>query len=374
MHSNQRERLRAVLVSVALPHVTKEDVTASILELRRLCETLGFDVIASLTQARKACDPATVVGKGKLEEVAQLLEGETGEKVDIVVFDCELSPTQSRNLEERLGVTVMDRVSVILEIFSRHARTREAKAQVELARLDYLLPRLRAKSVGGDRQRGGSGGGLKARGPGETPYEIERRTVKRRMAALRHEIETIAKSRETRETQRRDVPSIALIGYTNAGKSSLMRALTGTEVLVEDKLFATLDTTARVLRLPSDERIVVTDTVGFIRHLPHHLVASFRSTLREAMEADVPVIVADASDPALRSHLAVVHEVLKENGGYALRPLLVLNKVDLIDDATKAALREEFPRALFVSTRSRADVEKVRDEMVRRARRKGPAS
>jgi GTP-binding protein HflX len=255
---------------------------------------------------------------------------------------------------------VLDRAGVIVEIFHRHARSREAKLQVEIARLTYVAPRLRETGGGGDRQRGGIGG----KGAGESALELDRRKIRDRIAELRHELAAIQKEQETRRAYRRDQRRVALVGYTNAGKSSLMRALTGSEVLVADKLFATLDTTVRALCPEVRPRILISDTVGFIKKLPHDLVASFRSTLDEALEATLLLYVADASDPTFRSQLEVTRTVLAEIGAGEVPNRLLLNKVDRLDAETRAALAHEFPGAILLSAKESGDVATLRETII----------
>jgi len=293
-----------------------------------------------------------------------------GVQATTVLVDHELSPSQARNLERATGAEVLDRTAVILAIFHRHARTREARLQVEIARLGYLAPRLREGVGGGDRVRGGVGG----KGAGESALELDRRKIRDRIAELRDELAAIERDSGTRRKRRADQATVALVGYTNAGKSSLMRALTGSEVYVADKLFATLDTTVRPLHPESRPRVLVSDTVGFIKQLPHDLVASFRSTLEEAEEAHLLLHVVDASDPAFRAQLAVTEQVLAELPGAAQsagegdadaqRRLLVLNKMDRVDAAARAALEAEFPAAFFMSARDPADVARLRARIV----------
>ncbi|MFG0319608.1 MAG: GTPase HflX, partial [Planctomycetota bacterium JB042] len=263
-------------------------------------------------------------------------------------------------LEGATSAEVLDRTAVILGIFQRHARTREAKLQVEIARLAYLAPRLRVAGRG-DRQRGGIGG----KGAGESASELERRRVRDRIAELRHELEGVRREADTRRRRRIERRSVAIVGYTNAGKSSLMRRLTGSDVLVQDKLFATLDTTVRALWPETRPRVLVSDTVGFIKKLPHDLVASFRSTLQEASDAGLLLHVVDASDPVFRGQLEVTREVLGEVGAGERPTLLVLNKVDRIDAPTRAALREEFPDAFLGSAFDPDDVARLHDRIVR---------
>ena len=432
--SDPTERPRAVIAAVQLPDVDDGGFASSIAELRRLATTLGLDVVGQVTQRRGKLAAGKVLGDGKLVELAAWTggtgvvegyvkpgrrkkgeeedggEGEEGEeeaeedddeesgtgtgtgtgagkKASVVLVDHDLSPTQQRNLEKATGAEVYDRTQVILGIFHRHARTREARLQVEIARLGYEAPRLRETGGGGDRVRGGVGG----KGAGESALELDRRRIRDRIAELRRELASIESGGKTRRQRRGDVRTIAVVGYTNAGKSSLMRALTGSEVYVADKLFATLDTTVRVLDAHVKPPILLSDTVGFIKKLPHDLVASFRSTLEEAAEADLLLQVVDASDAAFRDHMVVTREVLASLGcrspampaPSASRPgalraqleilaevgadapmLLVLNKADRLDPAQRAELSLAFPDAVIMSAKDTADVAVLREKLV----------
>jgi len=281
-------------------------------------------------------------------------------KAEVVVVDHPLTPRMQRNLERATGAEVLDRTHVIVEIFHRHAKSREARAQVEIARLSYVAPRLREAGAGGDRQRGGIGG----KGAGESALELDRRKIRDRIAELRRELVDIERDRATRRAARTDQRRVALVGYTNAGKSSLMRALTSSGVYVADKLFATLDTTVRALRPETSPRILVSDTVGFIKKLPHELVASFRSTLDEALEASLLLYVVDASDPTFRQQLAVTRDVLASIGATNVASRIVLNKRDRIDPAAMATLASEFPEALMISAHAPSDVHGVREAII----------
>jgi GTP-binding protein HflX len=391
---------RALVVSVQLPDVSDAEHDASLRELERLAKTLGLEVIGRLTQKRSSLAPVAVIGEGKLKELAErtggtglvpsgatrkkrkidadepddevddvsddeVEESESGEpgpaeRASVVLVDHDLSPSQARNLERATGATVLDRTSVILAIFQRHARTREAKLQVEIARLVYEAPRLREGGGGGDRQRGGIGG----KGAGESGLELDRRRIRDRIAELRDELKSIAHEAVVRRARRTELPTLALVGYTNAGKSSWMRALTGGEAYVADKLFATLDTTVRALVPETRPRILVSDTVGFIKKLPHDLVASFRCTLEEAREASLLVHVVDASDPSFREHLALTREVLHELDADDAPSLVLLNKIDRVGEEDRAALAAELPEALQVSARSPEDVRAVHARVV----------
>ena len=301
---------------------------------------------------------------GRPDAAAPDARGATGAtpepRAQVVFVDHDLTPTQQRNLERATGADILDRTSVILEIFHRHAHTREARLQVEIARLKYLAPRLREGSGGGDRVRGGIGG----KGAGESALELDRRRIRDRIAELRHELAQIEGGSRTRRERRSDLPTVALVGYTNAGKSSLMRALTSTEVYVADKLFATLDTTVRRLQPPTEPPILVSDTVGFIKKLPHDLVASFRSTLDEAGDADLLLHVVDAADPAHADHIAVTREVLRDIAADTVPTLIVLNKIDRVEAAGRAALADRYPTALQLSAKDPADVAALRERLI----------
>jgi GTP-binding protein HflX len=338
--------------------VSDLEFDASLAELRQLAKTLGFEVVATFTQRRAGFDKAAYFGTGKREELAALREAES---VDVILIDHEISPSQAFNLEKEVGGEVMDRTMVILEIFHRHARSRTARAQVEIARLSYMAPRLReaAKQAGPkDRARSGTGG----RSGGESHGELDRRKLRDRIAELQQELDAMALERKTqraRREARQGLARVALVGYTNAGKSTLMRALTGSESLVADKLFATLDTTVRVLQPESVPRVLVSDTVGFIKNLPHGLVASFKSTLDEALEASLLVHVVDASDPGYERQLQVTEEVLGEIGAKDVPRLLVFNKLDRGGD--EAALRAKYPGCIVMSARREGDIVRLRE-------------
>src|SRR6202142_192800 len=378
---------KAVLVAFHLPGVSDVDHTADLAELGRLVRTLGFDVVATVTQRRDALAAAAVLGEGKLKELAELTggkgvvpsgapevktkvrakwgaaaggrdeddadreavddvdrrggEGGAPSKPTVVVVDHEITPSQARNLERATGAQVLDRTSVIVEIFHRHARSREARLQVEIARLNYVAPRMRESTGGKERQRG--------KGSGETAIELDRRKIRDRIAELREQLAAIHKEEDNRRHARQDQLRVAPAGYTNAGKSSLMRALTGSDVLVEDKLFATLDTTVRALKPETKPRILVSDTVGFIKKLPHDLVASFRSTLDEALEASLLLHVVDAADPTHDAQIEVTRSVLREIGADAVPTRLLFNKADRIDDdARQALVRRHGPEGAMV--------------------------
>jgi GTPase len=383
---------RAVLVGVQLPHVSDVEHEADLAELGRLVHTLGFTVVGTVTQKRSGLAAGSVLGEGKLKELAALTGG-TGEiptgapqrkskardkwtedepepvepppveegarpsiRASVVVVDHELSPSQARNLERATGAEVLDRTGVIVDIFHRHAKSREARMQVEIARLNYLVPRMRESASGGERQQG--------QGAGESALELDRRKVRDRIAELKEGLAVIQQDQEHRRHARRDQLRVALVGYTNAGKSSLMRALTGSEVLVADQLFATLDTTVRALQPESRPRILVSDTVGFIKKLPHDLVASFRSTLDEALEASLLLYVVDAADPTAQAQLEITQGVLREIGAEIVPSLLLLNKADRLGPERRAELLAQHPGAIVLSAHSPTDIAALRGRIV----------
>ncbi|MDD2443953.1 MAG: GTPase HflX [Desulfotomaculaceae bacterium] len=321
------EREKAVLVGVEAPGSDPARAVYSLEELARLADTAGADVLGKVIQKRNKPDAATWLGRGKSEELAEICR-ETG--AGLVIFDRELSPAQARNLEDITGVRVIDRTQLILDIFARRARTREGKLQVELAQLNYLLPRLTGRGTELSRL----GGGIGTRGPGETRLEVDRRRIRKRITDLNTEIREVKKHRDLLRRGRKDVPFplVALVGYTNAGKSTVLKKLTGADVFVEDKLFATLDPTTRRVVLPNNETILLTDTVGFIQNLPHHLVAAFRATLEEVLEADLLVHIIDASHPNLEGQIDAVNRVLESLGAIAKPVVMAYNKVDLLPD------------------------------------------
>ena len=427
---NEKPR-RAVVAAVQLPGISDPEFEASVSELRQLAKTLGFEVVGTFTQKRPKFDSVAYLGVGKREEMRRFVRNQAGpdalaesaveedeqdsedadeddadsspyptreeraatinaqreaaavkeastapadpltRQADIVLVDHEISPMRARNLEKEVGCEVMDRTMVILEIFHRHARSRAARAQVEIVRLAYMAPRLReaAKLAGPQgRQRSGAGG----RGAGESRGELDRRKIRDRIAELQKELETIDSERQTQRSRRQErsgLARVALVGYTNAGKSTLMRALTGSEVLVADKLFATLDTTVRALHPESVPRILVSDTVGFIKNLPHGLVASFKSTLEEALEASLLMHIIDASDPGFERQLLVTEDVLAEIGASDVPRLLVFNKIDNAGDSvTEIArtdeLRAAYPDCIIISARRPDDVAILRAAIV----------
>ena len=357
---------RVVLVGV-WTEGSSARMNASLAELARLAETAGSQVLDGLVQRRPRPDPATFIGSGKVDE---LREAVVDAGADTVICDGELSPSQLRQLEERLKVKVIDRTALILDIFAQHARSKDGKAQVELAQLSYLLPRLRGWGEALSRQVGGraaGGVGIGGRGPGETKIELDRRRIRTRMSKLRRELAGMKQVRETQRGSRRrhEVPSVAIVGYTNAGKSSLLNRLTDAGVLVEDALFATLDPTTRRAATTDGRVYTLTDTVGFVRHLPHQLVEAFRSTLEETAEADLLLHVVDASDALPEDQIKAVREVLVEIGehreGKMPPELLVVNKIDAADELQLARLRHLLPGAVFVSAHRGDGIDELRE-------------
>jgi GTP-binding protein HflX len=330
---------RAVLVAVHATGVSSHDVDASLDELELLLDTAGGESVGRIVQKRPQPDVATFIGTGKVDELRALA---TELDADAVVFDDDLSPAQQRNLEERLKVMVLDRSIVILNIFADHAASKEGKAQVELAQLTYLLPRLRGWGQALSRQAGGgaTGGSGPLRGPGETQLEVDRRKLMRRITKLRRDLKDAAQTRrlKTKDRERHGVPTVALVGYTNAGKSTLLNRLTGADVLVADKLFATLDTTARRMELPDARTVIATDTVGFVKKLPTQLVEAFKSTLEETLRADFLLHVVDASHPQAEAQVLAVDRTLSEIDADGVPRLLVLNKADDADRDELAGL------------------------------------
>ncbi len=432
----QAPRPKALLVGLQLPGMSEADNIGSLEELKRLVDTLGFEVVGQVTQKRGSTRAPLVVGEGKLRELARWTGGpgfiapsvikkkskaaerfghdqedddyidgqddynlsginddegfdtdstgrsensegaeeeeeskedQAGEsgppegvQATVIVFDSELSPSQLRNLESATGAEVLDRTGVIIEIFSRHARTRAARLQVEIARLKYLAPRLRETGGGSERQGGGVGG----KGAGESSQELDRRHIRDRIKELKVELEGVQEESTVRRSRRSGENAVALVGYTNAGKSSLMRAMTGSEILVADKLFATLDTTVRPMHPPSQPRVLLSDTVGFIKKLPHDLVASFHSTLEEALHANLLLYVVDASDPTFRQQLEVTKSVLGEIGATEHPSYLVLNKRDRLTALQMQELKNEFPDAIMISTRDKKDLADMRETLL----------
>ncbi|WP_164014668.1 GTPase HflX [Pyxidicoccus trucidator] len=375
----------ALLVAVQLPHAEDAEVSASLSELERLVLGLGLRVAGTTLQKRPNATSPSLLGEGKLRELAALTggpgastpgpraharpqeaspeasgpDGAGATRVDVVVIDSDVTPGQLRNLELALGCEVLDRTAVILRVFEQRARTQEARLEVELARLAYEAPRIRDDASLGDREGGGGRGGR-----GHTNVELARQRSRERMADLRRELDAARATHATHRLRRKDVPLVALVGYTNAGKSSLMRALTGSEVLVEDALFATLGTTVRALQPETTPRILVSDTVGFIRNLPHALIASFQSTLDEARDASLLLYVVDAADPELLTQLDVTRRAIDALGAAATPSLVLLNKIDRVSPEGRALLARQFPEALQTCAHDAEDLRRLRESLV----------
>ena len=402
LSNDDKNKKKAVLFSIQTQGVSDQENDSSLFELGRLVKTLGLKVVAKVTQRLPKPDTGTLLGPGKLKELAGytggtgIVEGlsrksgdesfddrdeeypeehlvitdeddsnddpvaEESVKANVVVYDGEITPRQLQNLEKATGVEVLDRTGVILEIFSRHAKSREARIQVEIARLAYLAPRLRASRIGGDRQ----GGGIGAKGAGETSHELDKRRIRDRISELKARLIEIRDEQNRRRDRRKETFQIALVGYTNAGKSSLMRKLTGRDVLVQDKLFVTLDTRVKTMQPECFPPVLVSDTVGFIKKLPHDLVASFQSTLDEALAASLLLYIVDASDPAFRSQLSVTRLVLKEIGGEKIPTRLIMNKIDKLTTRELEILQLEFPDGIFISTRNPEDIVFLRGKIL----------
>ncbi|HDZ20346.1 hypothetical protein LCGC14_0535820 [marine sediment metagenome] len=361
---------RALLVAVLLPQ-SKNDPMDPLGELRSLAKTAGVDVVDEIVAKRRRPHPGLYVGSGKAQQIGERAEAN---EAAVVIFDNDLTPAQIRDLEEIVERKVIDRSELILDIFAAHARTSESRLQVELAQLEYTYPRLRhmwshlERIAGGASTAASAVGGVGTRGPGEKQIEIDRRLVQKRVSQLKREIAVIDRRKIRQVRSRAHIPGVCLVGYTNAGKSTLMNRLTGAGVFVADQLFATLDTRTRQWRLLDGETVLLSDTVGFVRDLPHHLVASFRATLEEAIHADLLLHVADASADRVADQIEAVHSVLAELGCDGGSQLLVLNKIDCIMDPTvRTVLAARYPEALFVSAAEGNGVEKLEAEVARRA-------
>ncbi len=359
-----------MLVGAPLRGVEERAVNEHMEELHRLTETAGGRVVGSLIQRLDVPAAQTYIGKGKVGELRELVEARSA---DLVIFDDELKPDQAKNLEDALGVRVMDRSELILDIFASRARTRESKLQVELAQLEYLLPRLARMWTHLSRIRGGIG----LRGPGETQIETDRRLINRRISELRRKLKSVAEARATQRKRRRGEYRVALVGYTNAGKSSILRALSGDDLFVEDRLFATLDSTTRTVDVGAGYTALITDTVGFIRKLPHHLVASFRSTLEEAREADLLLHVVDASHPEWEEQKRVVQGVLSDLELDGQPQLLVFNKVDRLTHQEEEAFRTrvrafDSTPSIFTSATETSGLDSLVEALRARVRKRYP--
>lgn len=361
------EENKAILIGVYLGNKEKVEAQEHITELERLCDTFGLDAIDQCLCPLRKIESSTFLGKGKVEEIALLCKQKNA---NVIVFDSEISPQQQRNLEKICECMVIDRTELILGVFEKHARTNEAKIQVELAKLRYQLPRLKRLWTHLSRQRtGGSSGrgGGHLKGEGERQIEIDRRLVRQRIDRLRNNLKQVIKSRETQRKKRiRDkIPTFAIVGYTNAGKSTLLNAMTGAEVLVEDRLFATLDTTTRKYFLPNKQPVLLIDTVGFIRKIPHTLVAAFKSTLEEAVQTDILIHIVDVSNPQAFEQARETMNVLSELKAGGRPMIVVLNKIDAVEDPSiKQKLKIHFPKTVEVSALERKGFDELCDRMI----------
>ncbi|HEX2738184.1 MAG TPA: GTPase HflX [Acidimicrobiia bacterium] len=359
-------RQRALLVGTGFGARSVEEAEASLEELALLTDTAGAVPVETVLQRRDAPHPATYIGSGKAEELRELADDAD---IDVVVFDDELTPAQQRNLEQLFERDVVDRVALILDIFAQHATSQEGMVQVELAQLRYRLPRLRGRGL----QLSQQGGGIGTRGPGETQLEVDRRRIQRRVSKLEADLDRLARTRATqrKSRRRRDVPVVALVGYTNAGKSTLLNVLTRSDALVEDRLFSTLDPTIRRLHLPGGETVLLADTVGFVRRLPHQLVEAFRSTLDEVVDADLLVQVVDGSSWEADAQIEAVRTVLREIGAGERPELLVFNKLDVADPDGVDDLLAAHPGSVTVSAATGEGAEKLVEAISRRLRALG---
>jgi GTP-binding protein HflX len=358
---------RALLVGTGTGTRTLDEAEASLSELGLLTDTAGAEPVEAVLQRRDTPDPATYIGSGKADELRGLADGLD---IDVVVFDDELTPAQQRNLEKKFARDVVDRVALILDIFAQHAHSQEGMVQVELAQLRYRLPRLRGRGIELSQQAGGIG----TRGPGETQLEVDRRRIQRRMNKLEAELERLAKTRATQRKarRRRELPTVSLVGYTNAGKSTLLNRLTRADVAVEDRLFSTLDPTTRRLRLPGGEVALVSDTVGFVRRLPHELVEAFKSTLEEVAQVDMLVHVVDGSAPDAEQQVEAVGTVLREIGAFDRPELLVVNKLDVADPGVVDDMVASHEGAVAVSAATGEGIEKLQEVIAARLRMLDP--
>ena len=364
---------RAFLVGVKLKDELQSDAESSLEELRRLAETAGMEVLAEIIQPRETPDPAYFIGRGKLEELEAIV---SELKVEAVIFDNDLTPAQTRNLEKALDIVVVDRTSLILQIFAQRAQTKAAKLQVDLAQLQYALPRLTRMWTHLSRLGTGAGGtaGVSAgraggvvRGPGETQLQIDRRLIHAQISRVKKALQKVEKHRRVQRKQRQEMINVSLVGYTNAGKSTLFNALTSENRLAEDKLFATLDPTTRLLDLPDNQRVLLSDTVGFLKKLPHHLVASFKATLEEVAEADLLLHVVDVSHPEAVSQIDAVDEVLKELGALERPTLMLFNKIDLLEEEGHIQLfQSKYPDSLAISAQNGVGLEALKDLLTER--------
>jgi len=348
----------AIVVGLIKNRHSRNQVTEYLDELELLAETAGVKTKFRITQERERIDPATFIGIGKVQEIAEIVEREN---IDVLLFDDDLTPVQLRNLEKYIKCKILDRSGLILDIFASRAKSKESMTQVELAQLQYLLPRLTRQWTHLSKQYGGVG----TKGPGEQQIETDRRAIRARISNLKKKLEAINKEREIQRKGRKDYTRVAIVGYTNAGKSTLLRALTGANVIVENKLFATLDTTVRKLKLGNNSKILISDTVGFIRKLPPHLIASFRSTLAEASEADILLHVIDISNPHFEEHIQVVNDTLDSLNAAGKPTIYVFNKIDKLTDRTIInELSEQYKPSVFISANRGINIQTLNEKLI----------
>ena len=352
------DKERAILVGVKLPYIGEEKIEEFLSELEALSYTAGAEVINKFIQKRDKIDPAYFIGKGFALKLKEFIESHN---INLVIFDDDLTPSQTTNLEDIFNVKVIDRTGLILDIFAMHARTNIAKIQVELAQLEYLLPRLVGRGKEFMQQQGGIG----TRGPGETKLEVDRRRIKKRISDLKKKLKEIEKTRIIQRQKRDNLFKISIVGYTNVGKSSLLNLLSHSDVLVENKLFATLDATTRKVKLPDDSYALFTDTVGFIRKLPHSLVESFKSTLEVTKEADLILVLIDGSASNINDQIKVVKNTLKEIGvDNTIKMLYVFNKIDKLSEEDLIVLENKYKDAVFISVKQKINIDKLLDKIV----------
>lgn len=357
LEENRKKVQRALLIGIQQPRMTRQESEYLLEELEELTINLDIPIVERMIVKLRQTSPAFLVGKGKLAEILDIV---SEQKIDVIIFDEELTPAQQRNWERESKICVIDRQEVIIDIFSERAQTKEAVLQVALARMEYSLPRLTRAWTHLSRQRGGGTG---ARGQGETQLEADRRMINDRIATVKKELKEVIKHRHVQRAKRlrKPVPTVSIVGYTNAGKSSLLNTLTETDVLAEDKLFATLDPTTRRLDLDNSQHVLITDTVGFVRRLPHRLVEAFKATLEEAVVADLLIHLVDISNPEFESHLSTTEKVLEEIGASDNPTLIVFNKMDLVeDDELPNRLRLAYENSLFVSAHSGEGLEELK--------------